>query len=51
MCRAAGTSAQVLNKDEATGRAQVRLASGELRSVLLDCMATVGRVRCVWVCG
>jgi len=42
MARAAGTSAQLLAKE---GRyAHVRLPSGEVRLVNVDCMATVGQV-------
>ena len=42
MCRAAGTYAQLMAKE---GRyAQLRLPSGEVRRVLLDCRATVGQV-------
>jgi large subunit ribosomal protein L2 len=42
LARAAGTSAQLLAKE---GRyAQVRLPSGEVRLVSIDCMATIGQV-------
>ena len=42
LVRSAGASAQILAKE---GRyAQLRLPSGEVRSVLLDCRATVGQV-------
>lgn len=42
MCRAAGTSAQILGKE---GKyAILRLASGEVRKVLLTCRATIGVV-------
>jgi len=42
LARAAGTAAQVLAKE---GRyAQLRLPSGEVRLVSVDCMATVGQV-------
>ena len=42
MCRAAGTSAQLMAKE---GKyALMRLPSGEVRRVLLDCRATVGVV-------
>ena len=42
MCRAAGTSAQILGKE---GKYCIlRLASGEVRKVLLTCRATVGTV-------
>ena len=42
MCRAAGTSAQVLGSE--SGHVILRLASGEVRKVLEDCRATVGVV-------
>ncbi|MCB1529623.1 MAG: 50S ribosomal protein L2 [Rhodospirillales bacterium] len=42
MCRSAGTYAQLVGRDQ--GYAQVKLASGELRTVHQDCMATVGAV-------
>ena len=42
VCRAAGTGAQILGKE---GKyATLRLASGEVRKVLLTCRATVGTV-------
>ena len=42
MCRSAGSSAQLLAKE---GRyAQLRLPSGEVRKVLIECTATVGQV-------
>jgi large subunit ribosomal protein L2 len=42
MCRAAGTSAQLMAK---VGKyAQIRMPSGEVRMVLLACMATLGQV-------
>ncbi len=42
MARGAGTFAQVLAKE---GRyAHLRLSSGEIRKVLLDCLATIGQV-------
>ena len=42
MCRAAGTGAQILGKE---GKyAILRLASGEVRKVLLTCRATIGTV-------
>lgn len=44
MCRSAGTSAQVLERDEAKGLALLRLQSKERRMVRLSCMATVGEV-------
>jgi large subunit ribosomal protein L2 len=42
MVRSAGNSAQLLAKDGE--RAQVRLPSGEIRLVSLDCLATIGQV-------
>ena len=42
MCRAAGTSAQVLGSE--SGHVILRLASGEVRKVLEDCRDTVGVV-------
>jgi large subunit ribosomal protein L2 len=42
LCRSAGTYAQLVGRDQ--GYAQVKLASGELRVVPQDCMATVGAV-------
>ncbi len=42
MCRSAGTYAQLVGRDQ--GFAQVKLASGELRVVPQECMATVGAV-------
>ena len=42
LCRSAGTFAQLVGRDQ--GYAQVKLASGELRIVRQDCMATVGAV-------
>lgn len=42
MCRAAGAYAQLVGRDQ--GYAQVKLASGELRMVRQECMATVGAV-------
>lgn len=44
MCRAAGTSAQVLERDETKGLALLRLQSKEKRLVRLNCMATIGQV-------
>ena len=42
MARSAGTSTQLIGKE---GKyAQIRLRSGEMRKVLLDCRATVGEV-------
>jgi large subunit ribosomal protein L2 len=42
MIRSAGTYAQLVGRDQ--GYAQIKLASGELRIVRGDCMATVGAV-------
>jgi large subunit ribosomal protein L2 len=42
LCRSAGTYAQLVGRDQ--GFAQIKLASGELRVVRQDCMATVGAV-------
>ncbi|HBR69894.1 MAG TPA: 50S ribosomal protein L2 [Rhodospirillaceae bacterium] len=42
MVRSAGTFAQLVGRDQ--GYAQIRLASGELRIVSGECMATVGAV-------
>ncbi len=42
MVRSAGSFAQLVGRD--TGYAQVKLASGELRIVRAECMATVGAV-------
>lgn len=42
MCRSAGTYAQLVGRDGAY--AQVKLASGELRKVLQECIASVGAV-------
>jgi large subunit ribosomal protein L2 len=44
MCRAAGTAAQVMERDEKKGLALLRLQSKEMRLVRLNCMATVGQV-------
>lgn len=44
LCRAAGTSAQVLERDEKRGLALLRLQSKEKRYVRLDCMASIGQV-------
>lgn len=44
ICRAAGTSAQVLERNEDTGLALLRLQSKEKRMVRLNCMATIGEV-------
>lgn len=42
LVRGAGTSAQLMAKDG--GYAQVRLPSGEVRMIRLDCKATIGQV-------
>ena len=42
LVRSAGNSAQLMAKEN--GYAQVRLPSGEVRLVLLDCRATIGQV-------
>ena len=42
MCRSAGTSAQLMAKED--DYAQVRLPSGEVRMVLVKCRATIGQV-------
>jgi large subunit ribosomal protein L2 len=42
ICRSAGVAAQLMAKEGAWG--QVRLPSGEVRSVHLDCRATIGQV-------
>jgi len=42
LARAAGTYCQIVGRDQ--GYAQVKLASGELRIVRSDCMATIGAV-------
>jgi large subunit ribosomal protein L2 len=42
MCRSAGTSAQLMAKSD--DYAQVRMPSGEVRLVHLNCMATLGQV-------
>ena len=42
MCRSAGTQAQLLAKEGE--RATLKLPSGEVRLIALDCMATVGQV-------
>jgi large subunit ribosomal protein L2 len=42
LCRSAGTYGQVVGRDQ--GYAQIKLASGELRVVRQECMATVGAV-------
>lgn len=42
LCRSAGTYAQLVGRDQ--GYAQIKLASGELRIVRQECMASVGAV-------
>src|ERR687893_1435038 len=42
MCRSAGTSAQLMAKSD--DYAQIRMPSGEVRLVHLNCMATLGQV-------
>ena len=42
LCRAAGTYAQLLGKEG--NYAIIRLPSGEMRKIHLDCMATIGQV-------
>ena len=42
LARSAGTEIQLLGRDE--GRAQLQLPSGETREVLIQCMATIGKV-------
>jgi large subunit ribosomal protein L2 len=42
LIRSAGTYGQLMAKEE--GYAQVRLPSGEVRKILLDCKATIGQV-------
>ena len=42
MARAAGTSVQLIGREE--GYAQLRLPSGEMRTVPEDCLATLGQV-------
>lgn len=42
MVRSAGTSAQLMAKQE--GNAQVRMPSGEVRLINIDCLATIGQV-------
>lgn len=44
MIRSAGTSAQILGKDETGKYMVVKLSSGEVRKILNDCMATIGIV-------
>lgn len=42
LCRAAGTSAQITAKEGTY--AQLKLSSGEVRLIHMECMATIGRV-------
>lgn len=42
LCRSAGTYGQLVGRDQ--GYAQIKLASGELRVVRQECMATIGAV-------
>ena len=42
LVRSAGTMAQLLAKED--GMAQIRLPSGEMRLVRLECRATIGQV-------
>lgn len=44
LVRSAGTFAQVIAHEESGRYAQVRLQSGEVRKILQDCVATIGRV-------
>ncbi|PXF41828.1 50S ribosomal protein L2 [Gracilariopsis chorda] len=44
MCRSAGTSARVLERDESKGLALLRLQSKEQRLVRLSCMVSIGQV-------
>lgn len=44
MARSAGSEVQIMGRDEDEGRVQLRLPSGEVRLVLLDCKATIGQV-------
>jgi large subunit ribosomal protein L2 len=43
LARSAGTEVQLLGRGE-DGRAQLRLPSGEIREVAVECMATLGQV-------
>ena len=43
LVRSAGSAAQLVSKEE-NGMAQVRLPSGEVRYIRLDCKATIGQV-------
>ena len=42
LVRSAGTAAQLMAKEN--GQAQVRLPSGEVRIIRLDCKATIGQI-------
>lgn len=44
MIRSAGTSAQILGRDETGKYTVIKLSSGEVRKILNDCMATIGIV-------
>ncbi|CAL1694806.1 unnamed protein product [Somion occarium] len=44
LVRSAGTFAQVITHEEAGRYTQIRLQSGEVRKVLQDCVATIGKV-------
>ncbi|ASZ08886.1 50S ribosomal protein L2 [Mesoplasma chauliocola] len=44
MARSAGTSVQILGKDDDGKYVTLRLTSGEVRKVLADCYATIGEV-------
>ncbi|MEE2657045.1 MAG: 50S ribosomal protein L2 [Candidatus Latescibacterota bacterium] len=44
MARSAGAGVQIMGRDEENGRAQLRLPSGEIREVQIECYATVGQV-------
>lgn len=44
MIRSAGTSAQILGKDETGKYTIIKLSSGEVRKILNSCMATIGVV-------
>lgn len=44
MCRSAGTSARVLERDESRGLALLRLQSKEQRLIRLQCMVSIGEV-------
>jgi large subunit ribosomal protein L2 len=44
LARSAGTSAQLLGKDESGRYVTIRLNSGEVRKILASCRATIGEV-------